>query len=43
MKRNREIFQNYKDGVKISELALHYFLSEESIKKIVRNEKNSMD
>jgi Mor family transcriptional regulator len=37
LKRNQEIYQGYKNGARISELALNYYLSEDSIKKIVRH------
>jgi Mor family transcriptional regulator len=37
--RNEEIFRAYSLGVKISELAFKYFLSEDSIRKIVRSMK----
>lgn len=33
--RNKKIYELYKDGISISEIADKYFLSEESIKKIV--------
>lgn len=34
--RNYEIYQLYKNGTKIHEIALEYYLSEDSIRKIVR-------
>ena len=34
--RNKEIFNRYSDGVSIKELANLYFLSESSIKRIIR-------
>lgn len=40
LKRNREIYEGYKNGAKIYELALGYYLSEDSIKKIVRGGRN---
>jgi Mor family transcriptional regulator len=39
--RNREIFTNYKNGLKISELAGRYFLSEKSIQRIILQEKRN--
>lgn len=40
-KRNQKIFQEYLAGVKISELAVRYFLSEKSIQRIVYQAKKS--
>jgi len=34
--RNQEIFQEYLDGRKVSELACKYYLSEKSIQRIIR-------
>lgn len=34
--RNKEIFNRYSDGVSIKELANLYFLSESSIKRIIK-------
>ena len=34
--RNKEIFNRYSDGVSIKELATLYFLSESSIKRIIK-------
>lgn len=42
-KRNSEIFKDYKMGVKISELAKKYFLSEKSIQRIVLQERRKND
>lgn len=36
IKRNTEIYVQYKAGIKIFELAQSFFLSEDSIKKIIR-------
>lgn len=36
MKRNYEIYRLYKNGMRISEIALEFYLSEDSIRKIVR-------
>lgn len=38
-KRNELIFNNFKEGVKVSELSERYFLSEKSIQRIINNEK----
>lgn len=40
MKRNHEIYDLYSKGQKISEIALEYFLSEDSIRKIIRTIRN---
>lgn len=40
-KRNREIFDRYNQGTSIKELTKLYFLTEHSIRRIIRNEKNS--
>ncbi len=34
-KRNKQIFQDYKNGIKISALAEKYYLSEKSIQRII--------
>lgn len=39
--RNQKIFQEYLAGVKISELAVRYFLSEKSIQRIVYQAKKT--
>lgn len=39
--RNQKIFQEYLAGVKMSELAVRYFLSEKSIQRIVYQAKKS--
>jgi len=38
-KRNNEIFEKYTCGTKVSELANEYFLSEQSIRKIISRER----
>ena len=35
--RNSEIYQGYCEGSRVSELAQRYFLSEKSIRRIIRN------
>ncbi len=40
--RNNEIYQKYRNGSKAEALAEEYFLSEQSIRRIIREEK-SMD
>ncbi len=40
-KRNAEIYAGYKNGLKITELAKQYFLSEKSIQRIVLQEKRN--
>ena len=35
--RNREIYQGYLEGLKVSDLAVKFFLSEKSIQRIIRN------
>lgn len=42
-KRNSEIYKDYKKGLKVSELAGIYFLSEKSIQRIVLQEKRKHD
>ncbi len=37
--RNREIYRKYTAGVSIKELALCYYLTEPSVRRIIRNEK----
>ena len=39
-KRNREIYVKYSSGVRVSHLAEEYFLSEQSIRRIISKEKN---
>lgn len=39
--RNQEIYRDYRTGIKISELADKYYLSEKSIQRIVRNMKEN--
>lgn len=39
--RNKEIFNKYNDGITIKELAELYFLSEASIRRIIRLYKNT--
>lgn len=39
--RNKEIYTCYKNGLKISELAGQYFLSEKSIQRIILQEKRN--
>ncbi|RDC49143.1 DNA-binding response regulator, partial [Acinetobacter sp. RIT592] len=38
-KRNIEIFNKYKEGISIKELTKHYYLTENSIRRIIRQEK----
>jgi len=38
--RNREIFEKYKSGITIKLIAKEYSLSEKSIQRIIRNQKN---
>lgn len=38
-KRNEEIFNKYKDGISVKELTNHYYLTENSIRRIIRQEK----
>lgn len=38
--RNREIFKKYKNGITVKVLATEYSLSEKSIQRIIRNQKN---
>jgi Uncharacterized conserved protein len=37
--RDREIFNKYSDGISIKSLAEEYFLTEGSIRRIIRNQK----
>ena len=37
--RNKEMFYKYQQGVSIKELASSYFLTEPSVRRIIRNEK----
>ncbi|CEJ72646.1 response regulator receiver protein [[Clostridium] sordellii] len=39
-KRNKEIFIDYEKGMKVKDIAKKYYLSESSIRKIIRQEKN---
>lgn len=39
-KRNREIYMKYSSGARVTQLAEEYFLSEQSIRRIISNEKN---
>lgn len=38
-KRNVEIFNKYKEGISVKELTKHYYLTENSIRRIIRAEK----
>ena len=38
-KRNVEIFNKYKEGIPVKELTKHYYLTENSIRRIIRQEK----
>ncbi len=38
--RNREIFNKYNEGISIKKLAQKYYLSEHSIRRIIRQQKN---
>ena len=40
--RNSNIYEDYKQGIKVKELAEKYFLSEKSIQRIVLQKKNEM-
>jgi len=40
--RNQEIYRDYRTGMKTSELAGKYYLSEKSIQRIVRNMKEKL-
>ncbi|WP_432665603.1 CD3324 family protein [Wukongibacter baidiensis] len=37
--RNREIFERYNQGISVKELANQYYLTEHSIRRIIRQEK----
>lgn len=39
--RNRQIFEQYKSGIPVKNLAMEYSLSEKSIQRIIRNRKLS--
>lgn len=41
MKRNKEIYRRYRDGATITVLSQEYFLSEQSIRRIISKEKAS--
>lgn len=41
-KRNIEIFNRYKEGISIKELTKQYYLTENSIRRIIRQEKQIM-
>lgn len=41
LSRNKQIYRDYCAGIKISELACRYYLSEKSIQRIVRNMKEA--
>jgi Mor family transcriptional regulator len=38
-KRNKEIFNHYNKGVSVKDLSAKYYLTEQSIRRIIRNEK----
>jgi len=38
--RNEQIVQAYRSGICVKELAQHYFLTEHSIRRIIREEQN---
>lgn len=38
-KRNIEIFNKYRQGLSVKELAKHYYLTENSIRRIIRSER----
>jgi len=38
-KRNSEIYKKYENGIKVPELSRIYYLSEQSIRRIIRQEK----
>lgn len=40
--RNSNIYEDYKQGIKVKDLAEKYFLSEKSIQRIVLQKKNEM-
>lgn len=37
--RNKEIYNRYKNGIEIKELINHYYLTESSIRRIIRQQK----
>ncbi|NBI05256.1 CD3324 family protein [Senegalia massiliensis] len=39
-RRNKEIFNKYNEGISIKKLAQKYYLSEHSIRRIIRQQKN---
>lgn len=41
-KRNRKIFNRYKQGVSVKELAQQFYLTEYSIRRIIRKEKRGI-
>jgi len=38
-KRNNEIFKEYKNGIRVAELSQSYYLSEQSIRRIISKER----
>ncbi|MEQ8155343.1 MAG: CD3324 family protein [Clostridiaceae bacterium] len=40
-KRNNEIFNRFQDGVSVRELSEQFYLTEDSIRRIIRREKQS--
>ncbi|MDF2543059.1 MAG: hypothetical protein K0S47_2777 [Herbinix sp.] len=42
MKRNHEIYTNHKNGVSVKEIAMSYYLTENSIRRIIRKCKESI-
>lgn len=40
--RNRDIFNKYQNGIAIKELTIQYYLSESSIRRIIRDQKNKV-
>lgn len=41
--RNRAIYEEHCEGMRVSELAMKYFLSEKSIQRIIRNMNDKRD
>ncbi|MCT4507187.1 MAG: CD3324 family protein [Tepidibacter sp.] len=41
-KRNKEIFNRYKQGMLVKELAAQFYLTEHSIRRIIRKEKQKV-
>ncbi len=39
--RNQQIYEDFKDGVKVQELAARYYLSQKSIQRIIREKRVS--